>query len=130
MLWFFRLPHFPQIVSIYRALEVWAINLRLHCGSPKFWPRLHSLSLPGSFIKTNFSFFIVGLCCSMQSSVATCSLCSILNSVAIEFPWLRQYSFLQHIHSVMIEFHLSRQIILWLLNNLSCKVCRSNRSVS
>ena len=49
-----------------------------------------------------------------QVSVATCSslsrpapCASFLDSVATKFPWLQQYSFLQHISSVAIEFPLS-----------------------
>ena len=93
MLWFFpRRPYFPQIVFIYRAPKVWALNSRLHCGYPKFWPRLHYLSRPRSFVATEFSIFIVGPCCSMQSSVATCSLCFFLDFVAIVF-FSSAYSF-------------------------------------
>ena len=40
----------------------------------------------------------------MQYYVATCSLCSFLDSVATKFPWSQQYSFLQHIHFVATEF--------------------------
>ena len=36
-------------------------------------------------IATEFSVFVVGLCCSMQSSVETCSLSSFLDFVATDF---------------------------------------------
>ena len=38
-----------------------------------------------SFDATDFSVFVVVLCRSMQSSIATCSLSSFLNSVATDF---------------------------------------------
>ena len=38
-----------------------------------------------SFVATEFSVFVVGLCRIMQSSVATCSLSSFLNPVMTDF---------------------------------------------
>ena len=50
-----------------------------------------------------------------QVSVAACSslsrpapYASFLDLVGTKFPWLRQNSFLQHIHFVVTEFPLSR----------------------
>ena len=111
-----RLLNFSQIVSIYRAPEVWALNSRLHCGSLKFWPRLHFLLRPGSFFAIDFSFFIVGLCCSMQSSVATYSVCSFLDS--------SRQSFLYHNRSFFgsLTICLAKSVVLTILccDNLMC----------
>ena len=68
--------------------------------------------------------------CSSLSRPAPCA--SFLDSVVTKFPWSQQNSFLQHIHSIAIEFPLSQQIFLWLFNNLSARsvvlsiLCRDN----
>ena len=77
--------HSALDASIYRLP-----NVRLHfinyvVDNQNFglnWSLCHDLE---SYVATEFSVFVVGLCRSMQSSIATCSLSSFLDSIATDF---------------------------------------------
>ena len=85
MLWFFRrlIASLSLNISFYIALEVWAINMRLHCESLKYG----SYFILGHDLKVLSRQSFNSL---LQLSIAACSILS------------QQYLFLQH-------FILSRQ---------------------
>ena len=66
------------VVSIYRALKVWALTSMLFYESLNFRPRLSSQSRPES-CRDRVLNFVAGFCCSKESYVATCFLCSSLD---------------------------------------------------
>ena len=126
MLWFFYqlTTSLSSNCSIYRAPEVWALNSRLHCGFLKFWPRLHSLSRPESVVATEFYHRSL-----LQHAVVYRDLLPVLllgfsldkvSLVAIVL-FSSTYSFCRDKVSY---------VVLWLFNNMSCKVCRSICSMS
>ena len=119
--------HSALDASIYRLPNVWPHFINCVVDPQNYGPNWSVFQNIESYVTTEFSVFVADLCCSMQSSVATCSLSYFLDSVATDFDnvvtelWCSLLVLVvTGMYCVVTKFSLSQQTFSF----SACQLCR------